>query len=443
MATPRADSYTAASGSVVYGGMTAAPGPAPAPAPAPVVPYSETTFVPDGIWTWFTRPEAIQHGGAIYIGWVNRFGTCGASRLQISDGSIQHIQLSAVGMEVDDHNNTSLVVLPDGRIAAFYGEHNDAQFKYRVWNPAAGAFSNSAAWSTEEARGLSNGPYSYPNPFVLSQTAPVVHLFQRRWVDGGGTRTLALRTATTLQTAAPHTWSQHQDIYRRTGFIPYWRLISDGTKRIHVAITDGHPVQGQISLFHFYGELDGSNAMRWYRSDGVEITASLPFGPSDATLVYDGSATRCWVSDVAIGADGRPRILWMRYPGNDGTQIEYWHARWTGSAWSLSKITDDGPGLYSPEVYYHGGLAFDARDPTRVYLSAPVAGVRQIQEWRTSDGGSTWAQHRQITSGGAAGSPLKFRPIGIQGSNGSVNVLWCEGSYTTFTNYNTAIKGSA
>jgi hypothetical protein len=132
----------------------------------------------------------------------------------------------------------------------------------------------------------------------------------------------------------------------------------------------------------------------------------------------------------------------MRYPGNNGSQIEYWHARWTGSAWSLNKITDDCAGLYSPEIFYHGGMAFDRADPTRVYLSAPISGVRQVQEWRTSDAGATWAKHRDLTSGGTAGTPLKARPVGVFNGDGRIRVLWWEGRYTSYTNYDTLIKAA-
>lgn len=402
----------------------------------------EFTVQADGIWTWFTRPEALQVGNRLYIGWVNKGGTCGATQLDLTTMTLRHMNLSAVGLEIDDHNNTSFVVLPNGHIAAFYGAHNDSRFRYRIYNPA-GAFDSAASWTTEQARGSGSGPYSYPNPIRFSQDSPRCWLFSRRWTTGdGGTRALSYRTVTDLTTAAPHSWSVHTDVYRRTGWIPYWRTAHDGVRRVHFAITDGHPVQGQTSLYHFYGELNGSNVMQWFKSDGVQIVDALPLGPASLTQVYDGSSVRCWVSDIVIDADGRPRILWMRYPGNNGTQIEYWHSRWTGSTWSNAKITDDGAGLYTPEVYYHGGLAFDRQNVDRVYLSAPISGVRQIQEWRTTDNGATWSQQRVITSGGSAGNPLRARPIGVVGGDGRVRVAWWEGRYTTFEDYDTSIKAS-
>jgi len=156
-------------------------------------------------------------------------------------------------------------------------------------------------------------------------------------------------------------------------------------------------------------------------------------------LVYDGSATRCWAYDLTIDSNGRPRALYCRYPGNSGAQIEYWHARWTGSAWVSHKITDDGAGLYTPEVYYAGGVSFDANDPNTVYLSAPISGVRQIQRWTTPDNGATWALAQVYTEGGLAGDPLKFRPYSPRRWANGPRVLWLDGRYTTFTDYDTRV----
>lgn len=431
MVTARADSYSIASGADLHAGRAA---------PSPFDGGLEVTA--DGIWTWFTRPEVVQIGNALYTGTVSSDGRCRAHRTDLSTGATLTFDLSGV-LEVDDHNNTSFLALEDGRLAAFYGAHNDTQFKYRIWNPSAGAFDNAAAWAAQQARGTGNGPYSYPNPIRFSQDSPKVWLFSRRWLSGGGdTRNLSYRTAPNLTSAPPHDWSAFTDVYTVSGRIPYWRTAQDGVNRVHFAITDMHPVQGQSSLGHFYGQLDGSNVMRWYQTDGTEITDTLPFGYGSITPVYDGTAVRCWVSDCTIDSDGRPRILWMRYPNNNGTAIEYWHSRWTGSAWVNHKIADDGAALYPGEPFYHGGLCFDGLSPSTIYLSAPILGVRQVQEWVTLDSGAAWAKVRDLTTGGTVGTPLKARPIGVKGGDGRVNVLWWEGTYTTFTNYSTRVVGA-
>ena len=428
MATPTADTLTVPAGTaVVYGGRA---GGAAAP----------FTVRADGIWTWFTAPEAIQLGDYLYVGWVDSTGKCGATRLHIPTQAAQHFNLSAA-LEVDDHNNASMIALPDGRQVWFYGIHNDTAFRYRIWN-GTGPFDQASSWTAEQLRGTGQGPYSYPKPLLFSGDASgKLWAFWRRWTDGGGgTRSLAYRTCAGI-TGSSDTWSAYTDVLIESGARPYVMARHDGVTTLHVIVSSAHPNEATyISLHHFKGVLDGSGAMTW--RDSADSLIAAPFGIASTTRIDDGGNMKRWISDCGIGADGHPRALWMRYPNNNGTAIEYWHSRWTGSSWVATKLTDDGGGLYSAEQYYHGGLRFDANDCTRVYLSAPISGVRQVQEWRTADEGATWSRHRTITSGGTAGNPLRLRPVSPRGHDGRIALLWCEGSYTSFTSYLTDIKGA-
>lgn len=422
MPEARDDYYSVPSGGDLYAGL---------PPPAPV------QLVADGIWTWFTMPSAVYRNGATYIMAVDSAGTCRIHKYVHATQVTTSFSLSSTGLEIDDHNNGSLQFLSDGRIIAWYGKHNDdSGLRYRVsTNPE-----DISAWSAEQVRGGGAGNVSYPNPVVFSQGGPE-YIFFRRNRNGGADRSLCYRTSPDFADL-PATISAYQDVWASpVGDTPYWRLASDGVNTLHIAATDRHPVQGQSSLYHFSLRLDGSDEPEYFKSDGTEITASLPLGPSDATLVYDGSGTKCWVSDIAIDGDGRPRILYMRYPGNDGSAIEYWHARWTGSEWVRHKITDDGAGLYSGEAYYHGGLSFDSQDVNLVYLSAPISGVRQVQRWRTADDGATWAQQRVLTTGGTAGSPLRIRPVSPVGHDGTLPVIWPEGTYGSYTSFSMSVWG--
>jgi hypothetical protein len=331
--------------------------------------------------------------------------------------------------------------MPDGRIAFFYGSHNDSEFKYRIYN-GTGDFAASGAWSAQSNRGVGDGPYSYPKPFIFpgDTTAGRVWLFHRRWTDGSGTtRTMTFRRTNTL-TSSSDPWNAYTDVLLETGQRPYVVTYQDGDK-LHCAISSAQPNESTfLTINHFYGEMTAGSLV-WKRSDGTTISG-LPFAVSATTRADDGGDVKRWVSDIGVDADGRPRILWMKYPNNNGTAIEYWHSRWTGSAWVAHKVTDDGAGLYAGEEFYHGGLRFHQGDVTRIYLSAPISGVRQVQEWRTTDSGATWSKHRDITTGGTANNPLKARPIGVKGGDGRVNVLWWQGTYTTFVNYSTSIRAA-
>jgi hypothetical protein len=437
MPTARADSATIDTGASFWAGRDG-------------VPTVSGSFevVADGAWTWCdTIINAMERNGALYVQVVDSAGTNRIHKRTLSSGVTQSFQLGTTGLEIDDHNAHSFNFDPSGRIVSFYGLHNDPIFRSRrSINPE-----DITSWTGESQRGTGSGPYAYHHLTRLSQMPSRLWYLCRRWIDGSGTtRTCAVRTSDTIDALSdanyPGTnpWSNYTDIWRYDGHIPYWQIADDGVNRIHLCAIDRHPVQGQNSLYHFYMQLDGSNNMRWYQTNGTEITAPLPLGPANATLVYDGSAERCWAYDLALDSNGFPRILYCVYPGNasHGAPIEYWHARWDGSSWINSYITEDGPGLYIPEIYYAGALSFDRSDVSKICLSAPISGVRQIQEWQTSNNGLTWSMSRQITSGGSVGSPLKFRPIYVRNRSVGPRWLWLEGTYITFSNYNLKVMAS-
>lgn len=389
----------------------------------------------NAVWTWFTDPRAVHYNGATYIGWITTAGSVGISKFVHATRAVTSFTLSA-NLQADDHNNPAIEILPDGKVAAFYCKHNDATgHRYRVsTNPE-----DISAWGAETL--ISSGitlPVTYANPRRLSQDPDRLWLFYRAGAGGSTNNGLHYKTTTDLAS-----WGAQVAVWKNVAggaVTPYYKHIADGVKRIHFVATDRHPVEGQSSVYHWYMELDASNVPHWYKSDGSEILTALPHGPSAATLVSDGSTVRRWIWDIAIGTDGHPSILGTRYPNNDGTDIRYMHWRWNGSAWVETEILADGTGLYSPEIYYAGGICFDSLDSSRVYLSAPVNGIREIQEWRTLDNGSTWAKVRNIT-GNTASGVLNARPYSPRSHANDLAVLFWSGTYTTFTNYSTNVRG--
>lgn len=396
----------------------------------------------NAIWTWFGQPIALRVGDVTFAGGVSSAGTISADIIDHASGNaVSTVQLSSTALEADDHDQPQFCVLPSGNIVATYGKHNDDASRIRrCTNPSDPG--NPASWAAEAWVGsVSQGMFSYPSPFVFPADNSKLYVIARRWVLGSSTtRALSFRSATSYDSASP-TWTLSTDLYKVANRIPYWKLKQSGSA-LHVAITDMHPVEGQSSLFYFKLVHNGSS-LEARKADGTLIGAAFPITSTDCDLVADGTTTRVWVLDVTEGTDGHPRILYTRYPGNDGSAIEYWHARWTGSAWTLTKIADDGAGLYSPEVYYPGGGCFNSTNHLRVCLSLPVSGVRQIVEYETSDE-STWTVRRQITSGGTVGNPLRMRPHSPINHDGRAAYLYAEASlYASYVSFLAASKAVA
>src|SRR5690606_30431542 len=84
----------------------------------------------DGAWCWFSDPRAVYHNGqseTVYFGYINSIGDVMIGSKDIKSGKVDHFALHD-SLQIDDHNVPALIVLPDGKLMAFYNEHNGNVF---------------------------------------------------------------------------------------------------------------------------------------------------------------------------------------------------------------------------------------------------------------------------------------------------------------------------
>jgi hypothetical protein len=229
---------------------------------------------------------------------------------------------------------------------------------------------------------------------------------------------------------------------------PYAKYAADGSGRLGVAFTDGHPRETSNNLY--YASIDwptGGDA--WFSSaDGTLLRplGDRPLEPGEAEIVFDRGGSgeagyNCWVWDVAFDEDGRPVVAYATFTGRG--EHQYHVARHDGSCWNDHLIVADAGGSIADttrgynEYYYSGGIALDHLDPGIVYASVGNdLGGWDILQWRTVDAGLSWTM-REITNGDTAKNvrpvvPL-WRPGGIE------MVLWMSGEYTYYTEYDASI----
>lgn len=388
--------------------------------------------IADGLWTWFTNPRVIYDSGKYYLGSITGGGTPHIDSYDSSSGALKTFYLHS-SLETDDHDNPAPIILPNGKIAAFYSTHSTSGdtsgTRYRV-STSAGDMS---AFDSEQTLGAGQTePTAYSNPFYVSAASKIA-LFYRSGLIGVDTAQLGLRTAATDLSS----WDSEILICkgRADSDVPYFRFAQNGSDRIDVLATDLHPSSGTSSVYHFYVKWDsGSSAFKYYKTDGTEITATKPWRVnSEASLIYDGSSERAWIWDIRIDSNGYPRVIFTRFPST--TDHRYYFARWNGSAWTTPvQIAVAGNPLYVAETYYSGGASFDGNDPNIAYLSVESSGTWEIQEWRSADDGATWSKHTDITSG--SGSTFKrARPYSPNGHDGAIGVAYWSSIYTSFTSW--------
>ncbi len=411
-------------------------------------------FSPDGAWCWFSDPRAVAWHGKFsrtYAGWVTSEG-------DVAVGAFDHDKKEMVRFtlhekfERDDHASPGLLFREDGRLMVFYSKHSDSSMRLRVSrNPE-----DISSW--EEERKLSLNPLPrekdpravlcYANPVRLSGEANRIDVFWRgsNWkpcvsssLDGGAT------------------WERGRIAFSEpgsgAGVRPYLKAANDGDRRTHFAMTDGHPRnESTNSIYYCYSE-----GPDFFRADGTRIPTEGVVAQRDMDRVYYGGpgdggpgdagegTGRSWIWDIALDQKGLPVLVYTRLP--DESRHIYHYARFDGKKWIDTRITPGGSwfprtpqGKKEPEPHYSGGVVLDQVDPSIVYLSRPVDGVFEIEEWKTLDAGKTFTR-RAITSHSKYSN---VRPVSVRSRVGSSGprVLWMNirGRYVHYTNYETSIK---
>jgi hypothetical protein len=422
-----------------------------APWPAPYAsddPLAPIVIEEDGAWSWFQDERVVLVGDRVIVGTVSHQGNVQVSAADLATGVREHATLRG-RFERDDHDAPTLLPLPDGRLLAFYTRHDG--FKTMYWRATTGESVDE--WGAEGQLSIDND-VTYSNPMLLAGDGDAA---ARVWLFFRG---MEYNPSFTVSDDLGESWapvsqairSYDIDVSGRDYQRPYVKYVSDGVDTIHLFYTQGHPREiGRTSLFHLYYR-DGA----LHRSDGTVVGAMRPgrgprVAPHAGTLIHDGGKHpdgEAWPWDAAIDADGHPIVVFATYPapGRELDVQHYRYARWDGAEWTDQLIGDAGTALYPAETFYSGGAALDPDDPSVVYVSADVdpatgeavpSGHHEIWRGDTDDGGATW-RFRAITAGSIADN---LRPVVPAGHRPGTAVVWMQGTYESYVDWDTRIVG--
>jgi hypothetical protein len=390
----------------------------------------------DGAWTFFTDPRAVYYKGErekVYLGYLTAQGHDRVWSYDFASGKVDTFTLHE-RLEVDDHDNPALYVHPDGRLTAIYQRHTvDRNIYLRTTTRPE----DITSWG--DARRLTGAENTtYAHPIRLDDENNRLYLFNRE-----------VEWHPTVRTSEDQgqTWSAPKQVVGGPAARPYIKYRGDGQSKIHMAFTDGHPrdVPGNSLYYAYYS---GGN---FYKASGERIKAfTSPLEPSQAERVYNGAASgRAWIWDIALDKQGRAVMVFVVAPSE--TDHRYYYARWTGTNWLVRQICPGGrwfpetpSGQREREPHYSGGIILNPENTSEVFLSRPPNGAStgnfEIENWETSDGGTTWTSKR-ITQGSSANNVRPIVPWPVHGQkNPHRMVFWMHGRYVHYTNYRTGIK---
>lgn len=229
------------------------------------------------------------------------------------------------------------------------------------------------------------------------------------------------------------------DVFRRDAQRPYPKYVQNGPDQIDIFTNNGSP--GEVTdcgLYAGYAKLD-AGVMKFYTSSGVEIVAARPFDvQTNFTPIQLPTGTdlnESWTYDATVGADGHMRALSMRYPSGGIepiTDIEYWHHRWTGSAWVNTRIAQNIRNVYSSQAYVPG-LCFDKRDATVIYMGLNQTDRERVTVGRYAFNESTGAITLTQTIATNLLDAMRF--FSPPGNTGDFELLFNYGPYVSFDNF--------
>jgi hypothetical protein len=377
----------------------------------------------DGGWSWFADPRAVYTAGHIVAAWVDQDRYVVVA--SIRKDSVFRVRIAREHIE-DDHGNPALLVRPDGRITAYYSDHNGSSMRYRTTSHPGDIGTWGAEHSLPDNTSGSHG-FTYPNPVHLAAENRT-YLFWR-----------GANWALTYARFGPDGWSHAHSMFARSGARPYTKVATNGKDEIYLAFTNGHPREVRSSIFYATyrnGEL--------FRADGSRIgsTHDLPLKPSQADHVYmvgKHHGVRAWIHDVAMGRDGHPVVVFATFHDN-GESHEYEYGRWNGAHWAIHKITDAGGPITSShyERFYSGGVVLDHSDPNVVYASVGPRTRHEIARYVTHDHGHTWTR-KWITQDSGTENVRPVVPRDLP--DGKRAVLWMRGDYVFYTDFRTRVVG--
>lgn len=386
------------------------------------------TLTVDGAWCWFADPRAIYHKGEkeqTYFAWVTRDGHIEIASYDHETGAYNEYRIWE-NFQADDHANPSMLIRDDGRIIIFMAAHFGAKiYRFISTNPE-----DITAWGSVHS--FSN-TVTYPYPFQVGDSICVFYRGGSDW-----------HPRLSVSTDNGQTFDDGRLFISGGGQRPYTRYFQGNDGSIHVAVTTGHPRNESSNKIH-YCRFKGNKV---YRANGTLIkdVTNSPVDLSQLEVVYDASAGKGWIWDIALEPEtGYPIMVYASFPSD--TDHRYHYARWNGTSWDNTQLTKAGRwfpqtpvGANEPEPNYSGGIILDTDNPSTVYLSKEVQGTFEIFKYTTEDKGQTWSE--QALTWNTPSHLVNVRPVVPRNhAKGFFDVIWMRGTYVFYANqqYNTAL----
>jgi hypothetical protein len=363
----------------------------------------------------------------------------------------QLLQTQVIGTAAEDnHDVPSIIRMNSGQFLAVWNLHGGAQYSklstgaddIRSWGSAVTVTASTPGATFQF---LFQGTDTNHTVFLVTSLATGVSNYQ-----GWGYYT----------TTDGSTWSSFNWIYKPGRNGPILTIAQDPNTPNTIHWFMGTTLSA-CKIYHFYCVIQSDASLKWYKTDGTDITSTLGTAWTDEsnwTPVY--TAANNGVNFSCAVVSGSPVILYAKNTasGSNGTAIfTAEQARWNGSAWvpytigALDSASLDGGSYAGPDYIAHGSNVSgypcqDSNDIDTVYLpvaygasytpalpSQETSGAltdMRLEAWKYN--GSSWSKTADVS--GNVGAQIVMG-VTIQGVS-PTQLLYTQGSYSGFTSFN-------
>ncbi|MGB5981758.1 MAG: BNR-4 repeat-containing protein [Nonlabens sp.] len=346
-----------------------------------------TTVSYNGTWSWFSDPRAVYYEGAYkrtYLGWTDNYGNILVSYLDHETGE-QQVQTVYENLEIDDHNNPSILIDEQGYLTVYFTSHlilNAPVYSIKSKSPE-----NIDQWEDPILLYLNNLEQSkfpkidnqtYTHPLRLSDDPEQWYLF---------TRGLNMLPSLSLSKDAGKNWGSSKVIYESSDStahqVPYFKVYSKGSGKVHIFMSSNHPsLSDQNNLYYFY-----MKGEKFYDIEGQLLSSieKLPINQLQLMPIRTNTHSKAWIWDVKEDNHGFPVLAYTEFEHKrhqyklatyNGT--EWIHENITASSGAFTEFLPDGTQL---EPYYSGGIAINPNDTDKLIVSADKNGVFELARW--------------------------------------------------------------
>jgi hypothetical protein len=471
--------------------------PAPPSPPSGLVNGNLIQFDGSGAWTWYSDERAVVDPNNGHV-LVNSVGFApsypsggGVDVVDFNPETGRRTRTPLSTIQVDDHNNGALMVLPDGRYLAMYANHGNnggLGDEFSRWRRSVNP-GDSTAWTAERTFNWFNAVpganqtgnpdaanASYHNLFYLSEENQVYDISRSygQLSINGASQNMPNIVRYDMATNSV-VWAGQVLQSEAQGYSAYPKYVSNGVNRIYFTTTETHPRNYNNSIFAGYIQNGQTfdmlgNVIDNDLFDNGTAAGGSGFVPdvTDFTVVQQADAlgeghNRLWTVDMNLDAGGDPMALYISRWNPDGStsagsttnpidhRLHFAHWNEQAQRWDYHEVARMGNRLYRgadlSEQDYTGNAALVPGDPSIIYVSTPYdprdpsgatfTSSYEIYRGNTEDGGATW-DWTAITENSVVDN---LRPIVPEPVGGVRTVLWFRGSYTTAHNINAAVVG--